>query len=384
MVIGIDASRANREKKTGVEWYAWRLIRELKAQSSQLTDQGVRFVLYSDKPLRGELAELPANWKARALPWPRLRSAGCAAQSWRFWTQIRMSCEMLVRPPDVLFVPSHVAPFIHPKKTVATIHDIAARRFPDSYSRFERWYTLWSARYAVRNLWKVIVPSQFVKSELEKLFNLMLNVAVVPHGYDGRYGKIAPPEDIERVLKKYNLQRPFLLSVGRLEERKNTRRIVEAFNQLEPQTTDLRLQLVLVGSPGYGYEKIQEAIAQSSNKHRIRLLGWVAPDDLAALMGAAEAFVFPSLSEGFGMPVLEALAAGTPVVCTRGSSLEEVGGDAAIYADSHSAQDIAAAMRRALADSSYREQLIQKGRERVKEFSWKKAARDTLDILLGK
>ena len=204
MLIGIDASRANEDEKTGVGWYAWHLIEELKRMEHGTlnTEQPARFVLYTLEPLKGELANLPENWTQKVLKWPLKR----------FWTQIRLSWEMSVNPPDVLFIPAHVFPIIHPKKTVMTVHDTAALRFPKSYNWFERWYTLWSARYAVRKLWKVIVPSHFVKKELleyigDKRYEIgdREKITVIPHGYDERYERYEMGDKrLEEILKKYD------------------------------------------------------------------------------------------------------------------------------------------------------------------------------------
>ena len=176
MVIGIDASRANNKNKTGVEWYTWHLIKNLKKISGTQAGRNIQFVLYSREKLTGEIAKLPENWTAKVLSWPPKR----------LWTQIRLSLEMLISPPDVLFVPSHVFPIIHPKKTVMTIHDVAALRFPESYNKFQRWYTIWSAKTGLKKLWKIIVPSNFTKNELlsMKLEQYADKVSVLYHGYD--------------------------------------------------------------------------------------------------------------------------------------------------------------------------------------------------------
>jgi glycosyltransferase involved in cell wall biosynthesis len=209
MIIGIDASRANHAQKTGVEWYAWHIIEQLKTQNTKLkTGESLQFVLYSDTPLIGSLGKLPENWESRVLHWPPKR----------LWTHVRMSWEMFRNPPDVLFVPAHVVPLIHPKKTVMMVHDIAALQFPHTYNWFERWYTLWSAKYALKHLWKIITPSEFTKSELTKLSADSHNLSaiqVVHHGYDRRYKKIDDQNKIQAVLKKYNIKQPFFLSVGR-------------------------------------------------------------------------------------------------------------------------------------------------------------------------
>ncbi len=369
MTIGIDASRANHEEKTGVEWYAWHLIEEFK----KTIPDTHRVILYSDRPLQGTLSVLPAHWESRVLRWPPRR----------LWTQVRLSYEMLVRRPDVLFIPAHVCPIIHPERTVMTVHDIAAVRFPETYDWFERWYSLRSARFAVRHLAAVIVPSEFVKKELLQLVqhdvSLAHNIAVVPHGFDEQYAAVPDQEQAQMLLEQYHIATPYVLSVGRLEEKKNTAGIIEAFGRVRSR---VRAELILVGQPGHGYEKVKEAIVRSPYKHDIRLLGWLPPEDVSVLMHQARAFVFPSFSEGFGIPVLEALAAGTPVIAGTGSSLEEVGGGAVTYVDPGNTDDIGDAMRDALDERWHTQDEKMKRIDRAKQFSWVKSARETLQVLL--
>ena len=392
MIIGIDASRANREQKTGVEWYTFHLIEEMKRMQNDdfkmQNGESVRVVLYSPEPLKGQLADLPENWESKVLRWP----------PGRLWTQLRLSWEMLMHPPDILFIPAHVFPLVHPKKTVMTIHDIAAAQFPAAYDWFERWYSLWSAKQALKKLWKIITPSEFTKNELIKtLKHKNIKTFVVPHGYDSRYRKIDDQAAIDNVLTRYHIKKPFILSVGRWEEKKNTTRIIQAFDQIslqlrrfstEPRSqasglTAYSLQLVLVGKPGHGYEKVKEAYEQSSHKDRILMPGYIDPADLVYIMNAAEVFIFPSLYEGFGLPVLEAMACGTPVVAGKGSSLEEIGGDACVYVDPLNEDDIARGINKIMQNGELRMQNVNSGLTRVKNFSWEKCARETLSILLN-
>lgn len=365
MYIGIDASRANHDKKTGVEWYAWHIIQEMK----KIIPDNVRVVLYSRVELKGELAELPENWESKVLYWPPKR----------LWTHLRLSWEMLLNRPDVLFVPSHVFPIIHPKKTVMTVHDIAASEFPGSYSWFQKWYTVWSARYAVKKLWKAIVPSQFVKNSLEQ----SNKVVVIPHGYDKKYRKIYNQEKIQDILYKYNIKKPFILSIGRLEEKKNTKRIIQAFNYFcdNHKLANNNYQLVLVGNPGYGYSQVKDEVRQSPYKHNIILPGWVDPEDIAYIMNAAEVFVFPSLYEGFGLPVLEAMACGVPVVASDLGSIREVGERACEYIDKNNFEDMAKRVIKVLQDDNLKREKVIQGFRRAENFSWEKCALETLNIL---
>ena len=372
MVIGIDASRANNKNKTGVEWYTWHLIKNLKKISGTQAGRNIQFVLYSREKLIGEIAKLPENWTAKVLSWPPKR----------LWTQIRLSLEMLISPPDVLFVPSHVFPIIHPKKTVMTIHDVAALRFPESYNKFQRWYTIWSAKTGLKKLWKIIVPSNFTKNELlsMKLEQYADKVSVLYHGYDNRYGGNLDEKEKQAMLEKYNIKKPYILSIGRLEEKKNTRRIVQAFNHIAKKTKNGELSLVLVGSPGYGYEEVMNVVNESQYKEKIVRPGYVDTEDLKYIMSGAEVFVFPSLYEGFGLPILDAMASGIPVVASSGSSLEEIGKDACIYVDRFDVWEITKAISVLLNDQDARKKHIQAGFSRVNEFSWAKCAEETLKL----
>jgi len=384
MIIGIDASRANHQERTGVEEYSFQIIQHLK----KITPDNIRVVLYTDKPLQGELANLPENWSVKVLDWPPRR----------FWTQIRLSWEMLTNSPDVLFIPAHVFPIIHPRKTVMTIHDIAAVKFPESYSWFERWYTLCSSKQAVKKLWKVIVPSEFTKQELISNFQFPISnkIAVISHGYDrekfklktGDYSPLAPPGregNFSTLLNKYKITQPFIISIGRLEEKKNTVKIIKSFENLKIvlKLKIKNLKLVLVGKPGFGYEKVKEAISNSQFKTDIVVPGWVDEEDLPKLLHTAEVFVFPSLYEGFGLPILEAFACGVPVVASKGNSLEEVGGDACEYVDAMNVEEISEAINKLLQNADFRMQNVKNGLERVKEFSWEKCAEETMKILLN-
>lgn len=415
MIIGIDASRANHEQKTGVEWYAFFVIQELKKIFNQPTSPPMRgsergsgnksssvysadpseppligeeihVVLYSDEPLKGELAILPSNWSSKVLHWPPKR----------LWTQLRMSYEMLVHPPDVLFIPAHVFPLIHPKKTVMTVHDVAALRFPHSYNWFERWYSTWSAKYAVQKLWQVIVPSEFTKTELISLFTVLplvgggkegvlplgKNISVVPHGFDNKFKEKKSEREITTVLKKYHIKKPFVFSIGRLEEKKNTVRIIQAFQMWKELYHHDDFQLLLVGKFGYGGEKVKKIIAESTVQKDIIHPGYVEQEDIPALFQAAEFFFFPSLYEGFGIPVLEAFASGVPVITSKNTSTEEIAEGAALLIHPEDTDDMVGALEDLSKLPHLRQTLIEKGKSRAQDFSWQKCAENTANILI--
>ncbi|MCB9799056.1 glycosyltransferase family 4 protein [Candidatus Nomurabacteria bacterium] len=381
MTIGIDASRLESQQKTGVEWYVYFLLLQMK----QSVDTRTKVILYSRVPIIRQLGDLPKNWENRVLGWPPKR----------LWTQLRLSWEMFRRPVDVLFVPAHVFPIVHPKKTVMMVHDIAAYRQPQVYSWFERWYSLWSAKFAALHLWKVIVPSEFTKEELldyltnkkhyttQQIEPIAQKIQVVHHGYDKGYEQRSDPKKVSKILNKYGIQKSYILSVGRLELKKNTVQIIQSFEKLKERLPEVDLQLVLVGKPGYGYEKIELALRESPYRDDIILPGWIPQEHMRALYALAEVFLYPSVYEGFGMPLLESFASKTPVIASDLQVLEEVGGQAGVYVDFSDVESIARSLEAILKIDTLREEKIQLGQERLQQFSWKKCAQETLQSLLG-
>jgi glycosyltransferase involved in cell wall biosynthesis len=361
MILGIDISRLASIQKTGVEWYVYFLLRELR----DIIPAGVEVRLYTlDTPIID--FDLPSNFVIHQLHWkPRC-----------LWTQVRLSFEMFMRPPDILFVPSHVIPLVHPKRTVTTIHDIAAVRFPQAYNMFERWYSVYAARRSM-TLPAVLTPSEFTKRELlEEIGGLADTITVTPLGFE------LTLDAAEIDLSTYGIRTPYILSVGRLEEKKNTRRIVDAFARLKQDPEYASYQLVLVGKPGHGYVAVEEAIAAAPCRSDICMPDWLPPTVLGSLYRESALFVFPSLYEGFGIPILEAFAAGTPVLTSRGTSTEEVAGDAALLIDPVSAESICMGMKLLLTNHALREKNIRQGRKRVSQYSWKQTARETWQAIL--
>ncbi len=371
MRIAIDASRANTTNRTGVEEYVFQICKYANKQICKYPD--AELVLYTREPLISEFAAvIPDNVTVKVLKW----------QPKRLWTQFRLSWEMLLNPPNILFVPGHVFQIIHPKRKVMTVHDVAAEKFPESFSRFERWYSLWSARAALKRLWKVIVPSEFTKKELGGLVNgdwRLEKIYAIPLAYDNAYREIRDEQKIGDILSKYGVKKPFLLSVGRLETKKNTVRIVQAFNELKKKQLAnlITCQLVLVGGKGHGYEEVLREIENSPYKKDIILPGYVDDEDLPYIMNAAEVFVFPSLYEGFGIPILEAFACGTSVVTSNTTSCKEVAGEAAVLVDPLSLESIRIGIEEAMS-----EEHVAAGLERAKEFFWEETIRRTIDVLL--
>ncbi len=356
--IGIDASRANSHRRTGVEWYAYHLISELK----RLIPDDYRVVLYSREPLRDGLANLPDHWESRVLRWPPRV----------LWTQVRLSWEMLVRSPDLLFVPAHALPVILPAKAVTTLHDVTFMVVPEAYSWKGRAYHRFAARHAVRRAARIFTVSEFSKREIMHWFGAAGSRISVTHlSYDGSSFRpdLDPGETIAAV-DRYGIRRPYYLFVGRLERKKNFAALVEGFRRFREKHGEWNL--ALVGKRGRGADEVLSGGVQGLIE-----VGYVDSKDLPYLYAGAEAFVFPSRHEGFGIPILESFACGTPVICSRDGALPEVAGDAAYYLEKNDAAGIASAMADLSDEAGLRERLVRLGEDRVRQFSWRRTAEQT-------
>jgi len=421
MLIGIDASRANIRHKTGPGWYSYYLIREL----ARIDDKN-EYCLYVQDELCPALMDLnPAgkrdegaagakkdkkgfyqiscphgNFKAKVLGWPFTF----------FWTLGRLSFEMVLKRPDLLFVPAHGLPLVHPARIVLTVHDVgferdilfsrrdrvgpkqgSARFFLDLLARLATWnkytansldYLSWSTAFGLKHASVVIVPSRFTKREALEIYSPRKdNVAVVPNGCDHMlYHPIEENTATEKKLKKYDINRPFILSVGRIERKKNITALVEAFGILKERKRDLKHSLVLAGDAGFGFDEVKYMMHEYNIESSIKMPGWIEEEDLPYIYNSADAFIFPSKYEGFGIPLVEAMASGLPSAAANAASIPEVAGNAALLFDPGDVYAIADSIERLISDPVLRESLRLKGLERAARYSWEKCARETLAI----
>jgi glycosyltransferase involved in cell wall biosynthesis len=259
-------------------------------------------------------------------------------------------------------------PAMRLRAAVVTFHDLFVMTGDYSTPEFRARFTA-QARDAAQRADAIIAVSEFTRRQVVGLLGVPeARVRVVHHG--------ARPLDFPNVARE-----PVILHVGALQSRKNVARLIEAFESL-----DAPWRLVLAGSAGFGAPAILDRIARSPARARIEMPGYVTPAELGRWYARASVFAFPSLDEGFGMPLLEAMAAGTPIVTSLRSALPEVAGDAALLVDPEDTAALAAALGRLTRDSDLREDLVRRGRARVQTFSWDKAVRETWDVytqLLG-
>lgn len=364
LTIAVDASRALPAHRTGTEQYSVFLLRALMAMETPH-----RWLLYAPAPPPGDLLPLPPGWEWRAIPFPRL------------WTHLRLSWAMARDRPDVLFVPAHVVPIVHPRATVVTIHDLGYLRFPEAHTASSRRSLDWSTRWSVRAARRVIAVSGATRDDLVAMLNVPEEkITVVHHGVRPVAAQLSDAT-VQATLARLEVPRPYVLFLGTVQPRKNLQRLIGAFRQIVdaglPQT------LVIAGRMGWLAEPIRAAVAACGLIGRVHFAGYVADGDLPALYSGADAFAFPSLSEGFGMPALEALACGVPVVASDTTSLPEIVGEAGLLVDPLDEPAIGAALVRALTDETLRARLALAGPERAAQFSWERCARETLAVLEG-
>lgn len=361
MLIGVDASRATAARRTGTENYSLHLIRALLALG-----EAFRFRLYFNQPPLAGL--LPGSCDERIMPFPRL------------WTHLRLSVEMASRPPDVLFVPSHVLPLVHPRRSVVTVHDLGYHYYPQAHTLFQNVTLRWSTRYNARAAVRILADSEATRRDLVRFYHTPPErIVVVYPGRDETLAPVTDPAILGAVRAHYHLAGPYLLYVGTLHPRKNLVRLVQAFASLQPPIPNL--QLVLAGQKGWLYDELFAQVRRLGLEDRVILTGYVPDADLPALISGALAFVFPSLHEGFGFPVLEAMACGAPVVCSDASSLPEVAGDAALLVDPLDTDALAEALARIVHDETLRRELVERGFAHVQRFSWQRCARHVLRVL---
>lgn len=374
MILGIDCSRMEAAQPTGVELYTDRVITGLLRHVDALGYEEIRCYVKNAPQLEAILDLIGETQKGLIKPVLISRQ--------RMWTFLGLSWEMLRRPVNCLFVPSHMLPLICPKRSVLTVHGIESLLFPKAYTwkqRFLQRFALWQAK---RKKTQLIAVSKIVKKQLiERLGVPEERIDVVWNGFDaiedgeGPNNKgQGPNEKVQNIVKG-----DFILSVGRLEERKNQKRLIQAFEKIAEKYP--KLKLVLVGPDGYGAEAVKKQVEESSVKERIILAGYLDRFIVRSLMASAQIFAYPSLSEGFGIPILEAFSVGCPVLTSKDSATEEVAAKAAVYCDPFSIDSIAQGLESLLEDSSVNKKIVQEGRQRLELFSWEKCVGGLVNVL---
>jgi glycosyltransferase involved in cell wall biosynthesis len=306
--------------------------------------------------------------EVRVIPFPRL------------WTHLRLSWEMALRPPDLLFVPAHVLPLARPRRTLVTVHDLGYRRFPGAHPPRQRRYLELSTRWNARVASHVLADSQATRDDLVAAYGVPAGKVTVAYpGYDADLAPVRDPQALARVRERYAIAAPYVLFLGSIQPRKNLARLVRAFARVLDRHPELTL--VLAGKEGWLAQPIHAQVDELGLVERVRFTGYVAEEDKAALLSGACLFAFPSLHEGFGFPVLEAQACGAPVLTSATSSLPEVAGNGALLVDPEEEEDIARGMVRILDDEALRRRLVAAGFHNLERFSWEGTAKVVAGIM---
>lgn len=273
-------------------------------------------------------------------------------------------------------------PFLYKNKTckyAVTIHDLIPRIYPSKFTIKHRLVQNTLLPHILRKADKIIVDSNSTKNDIIKFYPRYEDkIKVIYLGVESHFFPRSSQE-IEKVLNKYNFNFKYFLFLGTVEPRKNIVRVVDAFIRLK-QEENIEHKLVIIGRKGWLYKKILEKISKTPFSHDIVFSDFMSDDDLPFLYSGAEIFLYPSLYEGFGLPVLEAMSCGSPVITSNLSSLPEVAGDAAILVDPMNVEEIVQAMEKLLRDRELRNELKRKSLERAKFFSWEMAAKETLHL----
>lgn len=360
MTIGIDGNEANVEHLVGVSVYTHRLLEYFRNKSSEKTS----CVVYLKHHPLPHMPKETATFRYQVIPGPFL------------WSRIFFPLFLRTNAPDVLFCPAHYSPPFYSGKMVVTIHDVSYYYFPDEFLKKDL-YKLqnWTAD-SVQKAKRILTVSKTTKKDVVKFFpEVSAKVSVVYNGFDTPIRQ----KETDIVHKLKIEENKFLLFVGTLQPRKNIGIIIEALQLLHLKGNDLKL--VVVGKKGWLYDEILKKADESDVTDSIVFTDYLPDADVQTLYKKALCFVHPSLYEGFGIPVLEAMAGECPVISSQESSLPEIASEAALYFDPKNAQQLADQIQKLMNSRTLANELVGKGLERISLFSWEQCGEETLRIL---
>ncbi|HEU5090474.1 MAG TPA: glycosyltransferase family 1 protein [Roseiflexaceae bacterium] len=354
-------------RRAGVSNYTEQLIQHL----AQI-DRDNRYTIFTTRGLGNRQLALPPNFTVRSnlLPTinPRIRIP---------WEQFVAPVLLRMLGADVYHGVLNVMPLASPVPSVVTIHDLSPFLFPQTFRRVNRTYTRWAIKVAARNAAQLLAVSEFTRREMVRWLEVPPERVTVTYNGVGNRFRPQTPEAIAALKQRHQLPDRFVLFVGTLEPRKNLPTLLEAYARI---VRDTDATLVIGGGKGWLYDEIFARAEQLNLGKRLHFAGFIDDDELPLWYAAASVFVLPSLYEGFGIPVLEAMACGTPVVTTTSSSLPEVAGNAALIVPPTDSEAMAGALLQLLTDAGLRDELRERGFIQARRFSWRSTAQQTIQV----
>ncbi len=360
MIIGIDGNEANVDEQVGVSVYAKNLLWHF----AQKTSSNLQFKVFLRDVPKSHLPKQSSNFHYVVIP------------SKILWSQLALPTKLFFdQKVDVFFTPAHYAPRFCPAPLVVPIHDLSYFYYPDEFLKRDLYKLSAWTKYSVKNAKKIIAVSENTKNDLIKFYNLPESkIEVIYNGYE----KKANNENL-KMKNSYMLNaKCYILYVGTLQPRKNVITLIKAFDKFRKQHPEFKL--VIVGKKGWLYDEIFSLAKQLYLEKEIIFTDYVSDSELIQLYKNAFCFVLPSLYEGFGIPLLEAMAQGCPVLSSNSSSLPEIGGNACLYFDPTNVNNLVQSLDKLYDNNKLRNDLISKGKKRIQAFSWTKCANQTLEI----
>ena len=362
------------QRKAGLGTYAQRLAEHLLAVDRENVYSAFHYGRTVKEPLRQPLDALPR----RVVPWD--------ARPWRLGVAARhflgLNMDRTFPDVDIFHATEHLLPPLRGARTVFTFHDAIYALFPQYHLPMNRLFLGSMMPRFLRRADAIVTVSECSKRDAVRLYGIdPARIRVIYDGVDARFQPVTDPARLAQVRARYALPERYVLYVGTIEPRKNLTTLLEAFSATYNRQSAIgNWQLVIGGKKGWLYESFFARLRELGLEDEVVLPGYIADEDLPAVYSAASVFVFPSLYEGFGLPPLEAMACGTPVVCSNASSLPEVCGEAALLVSPTDVPALVQAMVRGLSDEPLRATLRARGLVQAAKFSWERTARETLAV----
>jgi len=366
MKIAVHGSHLCQEREDGNQTYILNLFRAIRD-----IDKKNQYIFYYNKPSTKKIEAVNFEHKIHQAP--------------LMWTQRVFPFLLRRDKPDILFMPIQMLPFLKAKsqKSVVTIHDLAFLLYPETFPAKDAFLHKLYVREAITKADHLIAITEATKQDIIKFYKVNPDkITVVYHGVDKeRFRLMQKGEEslVENVKSKYNITKPYILYIGNVQPRKNIQGLIKAYQQMRKNTKH-NYQLVIAGAKAWLVENVMQEIG---NEYRedIIFTGRFEDAELAPLLWGSDLFVLPSFYEGFGLPILEAMACGIPTLVSNTPSLVEVGGEASLSFNPHSVDDMAKVLDNVISDSDLRQEMRAKGLKRVEDFSWSRCAKETIQVI---